>query len=190
MTDKPALRRKLRRIRTLHEGRIPVSMRSLLFHRPPTPLLDLIPAEAVIGLYHPVGSEASPLAYARWFHEQGHRVALPWFAARGAPMQFREWVSPYNDDSLVPAPYAGLQPADAAAPLTIDVAIVPLLGFTQDGQRIGQGAGHYDRYLAEHRHVVPIGLAWDCQLVDQLPLEPHDRAMTAVVTPTRMYGPF
>ena len=35
-----------------------------------------------------------------------------------------------------------------------------------------------------------IGLAWDCQLVDDLPHEAHDRPLAAVVTPTRLYGPF
>jgi 5-formyltetrahydrofolate cyclo-ligase len=33
-------------------------------------------------------------------------------------------------------------------------------------------------------------MAWDCQLVDSLPREPHDRPLAAVVTPTRFYGPF
>ena len=35
-----------------------------------------------------------------------------------------------------------------------------------------------------------IGLAWDCQLVDDLPTEPHDCPLNAVITPTRLYGPF
>jgi 5-formyltetrahydrofolate cyclo-ligase len=35
-----------------------------------------------------------------------------------------------------------------------------------------------------------IGLAWDCQLADDLPREPHDRPLLAVVTPTRLYGPW
>jgi 5-formyltetrahydrofolate cyclo-ligase len=89
-----------------------------------------------------------------------------------------------------PAPYGGLQPPATAEELTVDLAIVPLLGFTAEGQRLGQGGGHYDRYLAEHPAVIPIGIGWDCQLVEALPLEPHDRPLRAVVTPTRFYGPF
>ena len=55
---------------------------------------------------------------------------------------------------------------------------------------IGYGAGHYDSWMGAHPPRVAIGLAWDCQLVDELPMEPHDVPIHAVITPTRMYGPF
>ena len=67
---------------------------------------------------------------------------------------------------------------------------MPLLGFTDRGERIGYGGGHYDRWLARNEPLAAIGLAWDCQLVEELPTEPHDRQLTAVITPTRLYGPF
>jgi 5-formyltetrahydrofolate cyclo-ligase len=70
------------------------------------------------------------------------------------------------------------------------VLFVPVVGFTEDGARLGQGGGHYDRWLAAHPGAVAIGLAWDCQRVDALPVEPHDAPLAAVVTPTRLYGPF
>ena len=188
--DKQALRSELRQRRADHDAAIPAALRSLLFHRPPTALLELVPEGAVISVYHPIPGEASPLAYARWFAEQGHAVALPWFAARGDPMQFKLWDNPFDDSSLVPDPYGAMQPPADAPEAQIDVAIVPLVGFTAAGQRLGQGGGHYDRMLAAQPALVPIGLAWDCQLVDALPLEPHDRPLRAVVTPTRFYGPF
>jgi 5-formyltetrahydrofolate cyclo-ligase len=190
VNTKQALRTELRRRRSEHEAAIPASMRRLLFRHPPKPLLGMIPDGATIAVYHPVGSEASPLGYARWFAEHGHPVALPWFAQRGEPMRFRLWNNPYDEETLVQAPYGGRQPPAGAAEATIDLAIVPLLGFTADGQRLGQGGGHYDRYLADHPQVTAIGLAWDRQLVDALPREPHDRSLRAVVTPTRFYGPF
>jgi 5-formyltetrahydrofolate cyclo-ligase len=89
--DKQSLRAELRHHRNAHEAAIPESMRGLLFRQPPKPLLTLVPEGATIAVYHPVGSEASPLSYARWFAEQGHAVALPWFAGRGKPMRFRAW---------------------------------------------------------------------------------------------------
>jgi 5-formyltetrahydrofolate cyclo-ligase len=190
LTDKQTLRTELRQRRNAHEAAIPDSMRALLFMRPPGPLLDLVPNGATIAVYHPVGSEASPLGYARWFAEQGHVIALPWFAGRGEAMQFRRWDNPFDEDSLARAPYGGLQTGNKAELVHIGVAIVPLLGFTTEGQRLGQGGGHYDRYLAEHQNVIPIGIGWDCQLVEALPIEPHDRPLRAVVTPTRIYGPF
>lgn len=67
---------------------------------------------------------------------------------------------------------------------------VPLVGFTAEGARLGQGGGHYDRWLADHPDTTAIGLAWDGQRVDDLPTEAHDIPLAAVVTPTRIYGPF
>ena len=190
MTDKQALRAELRQRRTAHDASISPNLRALLFNRPPTALLELVPEGAVVSVYHPIPGEASPLGYARWFAEHGHAVALPWFASRGAPMAFKRWDNPFDETLLVPDPYGAMQPPAEAEDARVDFAIVPLLGFTTNGQRLGQGGGHYDRLLAAQPDLVTIGLAWDCQLVDALPLEPHDRPLRAVVTPTRFYGPF
>jgi len=61
---------------------------------------------------------------------------------------------------------------------------------TERGERIGQGGGHYDRWLADHPGTVAIGMAWDCQLCESLPVEEHDMPLAAIVTPTRLYGAF
>ena len=74
--------------------------------------------------------------------------------------------------------------------MTPDVLFVPLVGFTPEGARLGQGGGHYDRWLEAHPTTLAIGLGWDVQAVDELPVEAHDRSLDAVITPTRMYGPF
>jgi 5-formyltetrahydrofolate cyclo-ligase len=180
----------LRQRRAEHDASISPNLRALLFNRPPTALLELVPENAVVSVYHPIPGEASPLGYARWFAEQGHPVALPWFAKRGAPMAFKLWDNPFDQSTLVPDPYGAMQPPPDAEDAQVDLAIVPLLGFTTQGHRLGQGGGYYDRLLAAQPDLVPIGLAWDCQLVDALPIEAHDQHLRAVVTPTRFYGPF
>ena len=190
LQDKSDLRAEMRAERRTHVAAIPESMRGLLFLRPPTPLLALVPDKAVVGFYHSTAAEAPASAYARWFYEAGHRVALPWFAARGQAMRFRLWDNPFSEDALVSDPYGALQPPAQAEEAQPHVVFVPLLAFSADGHRLGQGGGHYDRWLAEHPDVVAIGLGWDCQLAASLPVEPHDRRLDAVVTPTRLYGPF
>ena len=105
-------------------------------------------------------------------------------------MRFRRWDNPFNDDALVPDPYGRAQPPAEAEEIEPEVVFVPLLAFTADGHRLGQGGGHYDRWLAAHPGALAIVLAWDCQLLENLPTEPHDRPLAAVVTPTRLYGPF
>jgi 5-formyltetrahydrofolate cyclo-ligase len=68
-------------------------------------------------------------------------------------------------------------------PLTIDVVIVPGTAFTQDGDRLGQGGGWYDRFLRTLRpDCVTIGVAFALQIVEELPVEPHDVRVTLVVT--------
>lgn len=105
-------------------------------------------------------------------------------------MEFARFSDPHDEDDLEVGPFGLLQPFADAPMLVPDVLFVPLIGFTDRGERLGQGGGHYDRWLAHRPDAVPVGLAWDCQLVEKLPTEDHDRRLHAVVTPTRLYGPF
>jgi 5-formyltetrahydrofolate cyclo-ligase len=190
VTDKQRLRAELKHRRRTFLAAIPEAQRGLLFRRPPAAVAALVPEGAVVSVYHEMPGEVPASNYARWFFEARHRIALPWFAGRDAAMQFREWANPFVAELLVPDPFRALQPAADAALLIPEVMFCPLLGFSADGGRIGYGAGHYDQWLAAHRPALAIGLAWDCQLVDDLPLEPHDVMLDAIVTPTRIYGPF
>lgn len=185
---KSKLRQQLRAARKAHVAALPESILGLLFRQPPAPLLKHVPADATIGLYRAMPYEAPAARYAGWFFEVGHRVALPRFADRSAPMEFATFSDPYGETDLEPGPFGLLQPAMDVDPVVPQVLFVPLVGFTADGHRLGQGGGHYDRWLAAHPEAHAIGLAWDCQLCDTLPLEPHDVPLRAVVTPTRLYG--
>jgi len=190
MTDptKSEFRKTLRAARKAHVEALPDAIRGLLFHRPPAPLLARIPAEAVIGVYHAGPFEAPAAAYARFFRDAGHTIALPYFADRAAPMTFRHHTDPYAQDDLEVGPFGILQPVADADQLVPDVLFVPLVGFTPALERLGQGGGHYDRWLAEHPPALAVGLAWDAQACETLPTEPHDKPLDAVVTPTRIYG--
>lgn len=185
---KADLRRELRAARKAHVAALPESVLGLLFRQPPAPLLKLIPAGATIGLYRAMPDEAPAARYGGHFFEAGHSVALPRFANRNAPMEFATFADPFGETDLEPGPFGPLQPALDAEPVVPEVLFVPLVGFTAQGHRLGQGGGHYDRWLSAHPETLAIGLAWDCQLCDTLPVEPHDRPLAAVITPTRLYG--
>lgn len=184
---KAELRRHFRALRRAHVEAQPPSIRALLFLRPPVPVAARLPASATVGLYHPHAWEAPTAGYARWLHENGHALALPWFAERDAPMIFRAWSDPYAEDGLVAGPFGMMQPPASAPSVVPDVLFMPLIAFTAGGERLGQGGGHYDRWLAAHPQTTAIGLAWDAQLAESLPREPHDRPLDMVVTPTRLY---
>lgn len=73
---------------------------------------------------------------------------------------------------------------------TFDVMLMPLVGFTLSGQRLGMGGGYYDRLLAsfKHRPRKPrlIGLAHDCQQLTELPLASWDQPIEFIATGTRL----
>ena len=188
MDEKHRLRAHMRKGRREHVASLAASTRALVFLRPPGVVAALAQEDAVVGLYHATSEEAPTRGYAKWFHDNGRRPALPWFAARDAPMRFRLWQDPYGDEGLEPGPYGALQPAASAPEVMPTLAFVPLLAFTAGGARLGQGGGHYDRWLAANPQVLAIGLGWDAQLVDSLPMEPHDQPLVAIITPTRAYG--
>lgn len=188
--SKNTLRTELRAARRTYVDALPDATRALLFLRPPRPVTDMIPQGATIGLYRATPNEAPTASYARFFYEAGHRIALPRFTSRDSAMEFATFSDPFGETDLESGPYQMAQPEISAPAVTPDVLFVPLVGFTDDGHRLGQGGGHYDRWFEANPGVTAIGLAWDCQLVDTLPLEAHDHHLAAVVTPTRLYGPF
>jgi 5-formyltetrahydrofolate cyclo-ligase len=71
---------------------------------------------------------------------------------------------------------------------SLDVALVLGLAFDRRGFRLGHGRGYFDRFLAG-RAFPAVGLAYDAQLREALPVEPHDVAMTAVVTEKQVWRP-
>jgi len=65
----------------------------------------------------------------------------------------------------------------------IDMVIVPGVGFTPAGKRIGRGMGFYDRFLAQPEFVgVSCGLAFEDQIVDDLPTLDHDMALSMLAS--------
>ena len=71
----------------------------------------------------------------------------------------------------------------AAIDGTLEVALVAGVAFDRDAFRLGYGAGYFDRFLAG-RPFPALGLAFDEQIVERLPVEAHDVAMRAVLTPS------
>jgi 5-formyltetrahydrofolate cyclo-ligase len=112
----------------------------------------------------------------------GWDCALPAVPAPGAALAFRRW---RPDHDLVAGGYGIPEPPPSAPPLRPAALLVPLLAFDRAGHRLGQGAGHYDRTLAELRAAGPLlalGLAFAVQEEPALPAEPHDQRLDWIVT--------
>jgi 5-formyltetrahydrofolate cyclo-ligase len=65
-----------------------------------------------------------------------------------------------------------------------------LLGFDREGNRLGQGQGHYDRTLEALRSkgpVLAVGVAFAAQEIAHIPFEPHDQRLDWIITPIKAY---
>ena len=91
------------------------------------------------------------------------------------------------DKELSKGPYGILQPkSDFVRPVAlkkIDLIIVPGVAFDSRGHRLGHGTGYYDRFLSKiTENVLTIGLAFDFQLVDNIPTSSHDIAVKELIS--------
>jgi len=144
--------------------------------------LNCLAMAPAIGVYLGVGSEVQTLPMIQTLITAGRVVGLP--TMRSGVMVMREVA---DITVLVAGDFGVPEPPEGARMIEPDVLLIPGVGFTETGHRIGQGAGHYDRYLeGRYPRPVAIGLAFDEQIVDELPLEAHDQRMNFVVTQTRL----
>lgn len=150
-----------------------------------TSLLEAVPAvreATVVAGYLAVRGEADPAALLEAALARGARVALPTVDLASGDIVWRR-----RDASteLVYGPFGILEPpadAEPIDPASIDLVLVPGTAFDPRGGRLGMGKGFYDRALPAMSRALRIGIAFDFQVVDELPLEPHDVAMQLIAT--------
>ena len=136
----------------------------------------------IVSGFLPIRSEADlqPLM-ARW-RGRGARLCVPAIIDKQT-IVFRELV---HGAALISTGFGTVGPGEDAAVLDPDIMLVPLSAFDSHGHRIGYGAGHYDRAIDRVRQkgLSPklIGIAFDCQEVAEVPAEPHDISLDAILT--------
>jgi 5-formyltetrahydrofolate cyclo-ligase len=129
--------------------------------------------------YWPMGDELDPRPL---LAALDNPLALPVVA--GDALQFRAWTL---GDPLEPGAH-GTQHPGAGKTIVPDVVIAPLVAFDRRGHRLGRGGGFYDRAIARLRtHGLPlvVGVAFDAQEVDAIPVEPSDQHLDWIVTESR-----
>ena len=147
---------------------------------------------AAVGLYAHFGSEFPTTALRALARQRGCRLYLPKISNFSAcSMEFRRdfgWPLPRNrigiDEPL------GTPSLDVAR---MDLLLMPLLGFDAAGNRLGNGAGYYDRLLgarlgtarrtaSQWRRPLLVGLAFECQRLEHIEAAPHDVPLDAVIS--------
>ncbi len=125
--------------------------------------IERLPRASVVAGYRPMAAELDPGPLLVRLRAAGAPLAFP--RVDGAALLFED------DDGALARP---------------DLIIAPLLAFDRRGHRLGQGGGHYDRAIAALRAdggpLFVLGLAFAGQEVAELPAEPHDQRLDAVLT--------
>jgi 5,10-methenyltetrahydrofolate synthetase len=131
----------------------------------------------LLGVYWPVRCEFNAGAALQSDKSMSNLpLALP-FTHRSPPhMDYRRWdgTAPDGTDDV------GIATSRRGEVVVPDAVLVPCVGFTADGYRLGYGGGFFDRWLALHPHVTAIGIAWSLGRVDaaEFAPEPHDQPLT------------
>lgn len=183
--QRAALRQRLRQARHAFANGVDAqrAQESLAAHL--APLLRTLEPQG-LGLYWPVFGEFN--AVAMWQADEYLRAieaSLPFAQRRPPSMHYRLW-----DGSAPSAIDECSIPVASGPPTEPDVVLVPCVGFTRSGYRLGYGGGYFDRWLAAHPGVTSVGVAWSQGLIDEteFAVQPHDIAMTLVVTEQGVVG--
>ncbi|MGH8814266.1 MAG: 5-formyltetrahydrofolate cyclo-ligase [Advenella sp.] len=191
--DTPTLRQSLLAARSA----IPDSRRQMLSVQIKQHILDWLqgrhqdcrlPDRTTIGSiagFWPIRDEPDMISLLHDLHTLGHDISLPVIEQRDAPLHFYRW-SP--DTPLRRGAFNIPEPQVDTPAILPSLILVPTLGYTRDGHRLGYGKGYYDRTLhalAQQDHnTLSVGIGWDEGLIDgsYLPAA-HDMPLDAIVTP-------
>lgn len=132
-------------------------------------------------MYYSLPDEVNTHTYIDLLVEQGKRVLLP-VVVDEKNMLIREYTSKKD---LQEGAYHILEPIGKLFPKEkyqeIEVGIIPGMGFDYKGNRLGRGKGYYDRFLQQVPDIYKIGICFDFQKVENLPIEPTDIRMHEVI---------
>jgi len=134
-----------------------------------------------IGVYYPIGSEILTQDIIQELLSNGKDVFLP--KVVGEKMEFRKII---NFSSLEKGSFDIMEPKeDCQTDNDLNVVLVPTVGISPLGVRLGYGHGFYDKFLAEHK-VTTISLTLEKQIVKNIPKSEHDVIINWIITEDRI----
>ncbi|MGB5560500.1 MAG: 5-formyltetrahydrofolate cyclo-ligase [Paracoccaceae bacterium] len=132
--------------------------------------------------YMPIRTEIDPLYAMAEMTRFGH-VGVPIVLGEGQPLEFHRWDA---STPMIAGPFGALVPITPEVVIP-ELVVLPLVAFDAAGYRLGYGGGFYDRTLELLRKrgpVLAVGFAYAAQQADDLPVEPTDQRLDAIVTET------
>lgn len=135
-----------------------------------------------ISFFAPIGCEVDVTPLVGPLVEMGARIHFP--RVEGDRIAFRQAAL----EDLRPGTWGIPEPTVSAPETTaIDFMIVPGVAFDRACRRLGNGKGYYDRAIAERKPARTVGVCFAAQLVDAVPVGPHDVVLDAVVTESGVF---
>lgn len=136
-----------------------------------------------IALYRATGGEVPCDRLAEAFMKKGKKCCFP--RIEGGKMVFCDCDS--LDEKLfeegtfgIPEPVKTIAPVD---PESVDIVVLPAVAYNEEGTRLGQGKGYYDRFFAEIKGRKPflMGICYDFQISSEIPVEEHDITADVII---------
>ena len=116
--------------------------------------------------------------------QQGKTILVPKTLKGGkmAAIALDSWDALETDSFGILVPRSS-QPATSG----IDISLTPGLGFSPSGQRLGYGRGYYDNWFTENEVQYKVGIGFDCQVLDEIPVDESDVPLDKIVTEKNIY---
>lgn len=133
---------------------------------------------SVVALYWPQGDEIDLRPFAQELRQLGYNVALPRAYYKGHPLAFNLW----EEGDELERDEAGI-PAATGPEVIPTTIIIPMLGYSKNGYRLGYGGGYYDRTLKALPYPAhTVGVCYTELEVPEFPAERHDIRLATIVT--------
>ncbi|MGI9461388.1 MAG: 5-formyltetrahydrofolate cyclo-ligase [Alphaproteobacteria bacterium] len=140
----------------------------------------------VVSMFYPIGSEISSLGLLSILIELDVSICLPVVEKDNAPLIFRAY---QLGDELQLEKFGTRSPYPDKIKMIPDIMFVPFLAFDEKKFRLGYGGGFYDRTIENlSKNFMTIGLGWDAQKIDKLPIDAFDKPLDYILTERIIYS--
>jgi 5-formyltetrahydrofolate cyclo-ligase len=175
---KAALRQQAKEARSLLSASQIARYSSIIEKR----LLEILDGFKTVMVYASKSPEAETKDLIVDLNRRGVRVVVPIIERETCSLRLSYLPDPAV---LVPSTFNVPEPLGhelPARPEDVEVVVLPMLAFDAEGNRLGYGAGYYDRFLCRCPHPQKIGIAFSCQQAQSIPVDENDVKMDCIVT--------
>ena len=149
------------------------------------PLIEEIENE-YIGTYISFRDELDTKKLNQYLLERELNLALPAIDFQTKEINFFMY---HKNTELRENKFSILEPKNKDKVIFPKIILIPLLGYSKSGFRLGYGGGYYDKYLSKNGigDVKKIGIAFSFQEVEEIPVEDHDERLDWILTEKHLY---